>query len=293
MALSRSLKIHKASARLSNISPRWSAPAPNRDGNVLLKKKNSQCALVSELKLQSLRRKKAFYSNSLFNLTIKHKLKRTATPEQKKWGLELPVVVVVVTETWSCSDAERWRMAVKIRAAGPWEVFILSWTRSWIILLDLRRALQGLTCADASVPTLSWALCDMETLCYLLLVSFVCLDHLETTFCWGHFRDAGRGSGWPALRQNEIKGGKGGGHFLNHWVNKWCESWIRNTEESITVCFKTVSRFEGRDRSAEAATKINLPAEDKCVFNCFFLGIMMLKPKNFSGGCKQKAKYAK
>lgn len=49
-------------------------------------KKNPQCALVSELKLQSLKRKKAFYSNSLFNLTIKVKLERTVAPngEEKK-----------------------------------------------------------------------------------------------------------------------------------------------------------------------------------------------------------------
>lgn len=98
-------------------------------------------------------------------------------------------------------------MAVKITAAG-WngssEVFILSFGT------QLDHPLGPVFCfTDADIHTYSKA----RTLgparptrwpfCYLLLASFVCVDHLETPFCCCRFGDTLKGGG--ASQQNSEK----------------------------------------------------------------------------------------
>lgn len=144
-------------------------------------------------------------------------------------------------------------MAVKITAAG-WngssEVFILSFGT------QLDHPLGPVFCfTDADIHTYSKA----RTLgparptrwpfCYLLLASFVCVDHLETPFCCCRFGDTLKGGGGESTklrkmhiltRRTKKKG------LLNHKMNIWCECWILNTKKkkkSITVCFKTVNSW--------------------------------------------------
>lgn len=72
---------------------------------------------------------------------------------------------------------------------------------------------------------------NIVTLCYLLLASFVCMDHLETPFCACLFgRDALKGGRSTNSKcTSGLTRRKG---FLKHKMNRWCETGILSTRES-------------------------------------------------------------
>lgn len=130
-------------------------------------------------------------------------------------------------------------MAVKITPTGrngSSEVFILSLCTAgssfWAPGL-LYRHWHACT-HTVKRPESGWS--NMVTPCYLLLASFVCLDHLETPFVVTvletHWMDESTNSkctSWPTDALFEYK------RLLNHKMNRWCKSWIFNTKK-INKC---------------------------------------------------------
>lgn len=162
--------------------------------------KYSHRELVRELKLQSLRRGDIL---QLQSFQFEASAKKNNTIEtwnnrgSEKKGLELMFAGSCKSSEAVCFE-QTW-MAVKITAAG-WngssEVFILSFGT------QLDHPLGPVFCfTDADIHTYSKA----RTLgparptrwpfCYLLLASFVCVDHLETPFCCCRFGDTLKGGG--------------------------------------------------------------------------------------------------
>lgn len=164
--------------------------------------KYSHRELVRELKLQSLRRGDIL---QLQSFQFEASAKKNNTIEtwnnrgSEKKGLELMFAGSCKSSEAVCFE-QTW-MAVKITAAG-WngssEVFILSFGT------QLDHPLGPVFCfTDADIHTYSKA----RTLgparptrwpfCYLLLASFVCVDHLETPFLllpfWRHAKRGGGG----------------------------------------------------------------------------------------------------
>ena len=68
--------------------------------------------------------------------------------------------------------------------------------------------------------------------------------HLLLPFCWR--RTKGVSQQTPHAHPDPLMFSSNDTKLLNHKMNRWCESWILNTEESITVCFKTVNSSENR-----------------------------------------------
>lgn len=61
----------------------------------------------------------------------------------------------------------------------------------------------------------------METLCYLLLVSFVCVDHLESPFVDAVLATQERGHAVKNAHPDTLFELKG---LVGHKMNRWCES---------------------------------------------------------------------
>lgn len=207
--------------------------------------KYSHRELVRELKLQSLRRGDILQLQSFqFEASAKknNKIETWNNRGSEKKGLELMFAGSCKSSEAVCFE-QTW-MAVKITAAG-WngssEVFILSFGT------QLDHPLGPVFCfTDADIHTYSKA----RTLgparptrwpfCYLLLASFVCVDHLETPFCCCRFGDTLKGGGgasqqnskkctsWPVERKK-----KG---LLNHKMNNWCKRWILKTKKKNNNC---------------------------------------------------------
>lgn len=179
-----------------------------------------------------------------------------------------------------CSLAERPRMAVKIKPAGSWEVFILSSSaRGWIILLDLWRALQAPTCMRTNIrqsahtesrlcPTRRlFVICSLSALFAWIIWKLHLLMPLQRRQEGGQSKNSTRAS-WHA----DVLLQRGWGGLLNHKTNRWCESWILNTKESITVCFKTVNCFEKGAVQLLLVSwdhDLDLPLSGGRVFACF------------------------
>lgn len=133
-------------------------------------------------------------------------------------------------------------MAVKITPAG-WngssEVFILSLLHNWIILLD-----PSCWFTDTDTHTVKHTHCaygcsNTVTPCYLLLASFVHMDHLETLVCCGWFGDALKGR-VNTLQCTPCDPRMFSSDEKSLWTIHETKVEFLNTEESITVGFKTV-----------------------------------------------------